>query len=152
MLKIMNRCKQLELIQRVTHERANGALRVALSSRLALQQSQQQMEQLLAYRKEYNDKFLQQGGSGISAVQLNEYRHFLERIDQAIAAQKQVIQQNSDQWIEQRDEWQKVQSHEQAIGNVVEQRYEEERHIEQQQEQKLGDENAQIKGTKQGLN
>lgn len=144
----MTRHKQLELVKRVTEERAKGALRVALTSRQALEQSQQQMEQLKAYRREYSEKFLRSGSDGISAARMAEFRQFLERLDQAIAAQEQVIRDHADEWHERRSHWREIQSHEQAIGNVVERRHAQELHAEQKIEQKVSDESAQKKGSK----
>ena len=144
----MNRSRQLELIKRVTHERASGALQLALSSRQALVQSQQQMEQLKAYRQEYSEKFLRSAGNGISAGRMSEFRQFLERLDQAIDTQAQVIRENTEQLDNRQAAWRVIQSREKAIGSVVEQRNAEALYADQQREQKAGDEGAQIKGAK----
>ena len=144
----MRRYKQLEIIRRVAHERATGARRVAMTSQQILQNNKAQLAQLIAYRAEYNARFLVDGGSGMGASQLAGYREFLTSLDRAISAQERVIEENANQWISNRSLWQKIQAHEQALENVVDRRKSDEIRRHEKNEQKASDERAQSKGAK----
>jgi flagellar FliJ protein len=144
----MPRYKQLELIRRVAHERAVGARGVAMTSQQVLQDNKTQLAQLIAYRAEYNARFLVDGGSGMSANQLAGYREFLTSLDQAISAQDRIIEENVNQWNSNRSLWQKIQAHEQALENVVNRRVSDEIRRQEKKEQIASDERAQSKGAK----
>ncbi len=142
----MRQYKQLELIRRVTRERAVGAQRVAMNSRQIMQNNKSQLTQLIAYRTEYNARFLADGGSGISAIQLAGYREFLTNLDNAISMQERVIKENRNQWVNNRSVWQKILAHEQALEKVVDRRKIDEIREYDKGEQKASDERALIKG------
>ena len=138
----MRQYKQLELIRRVTHERAVGAQRVAMTSQQIMQKNKVQLTQLIDYRTEYNARFLADGCGGISAVQLAGYREFLGSLDNAISMQERVIVENRNQWVNNRSLWQKILAHEQALEKVVDRRKADEIREIDKGEQKASDERA----------
>jgi flagellar FliJ protein len=140
------RYKQLELVARVTHKRAADAQRVAGASLQVLQNNELQLTQLIAYRKEYNARFLVDGGAGISAAQLAGYREFLSSLDNAISLQERVIEENGKQWVSNRSLWQKIHAHERALEKVVDRRKAEDIRSQEIDEQKLSDDRAILKG------
>ena len=142
----MPRNKQLELIRRVAHEKAVGARRVAITSQQVLQNNKDQLAQLIAYRAEYNARFLVDGSGGMGASQLEGYRKFLTSLDEAISVQERIIKENVTQWINNRSLWQKIQAHEKALENVVHRRQSDELRRRENNEQKDTDERAQSKG------
>ena len=142
----MPRNKQLELIRRVAHEKAVGARRVAITSQQVLQNNKDQLAQLIAYRAEYNARFLVDGSGGMGASQLAGYRKFLTGLDEAISVQERIIKENVNQWINNRSLWQKIQAHEKALENVVHRRQSDELRRREQNEQKDTDERAQSRG------
>lgn len=139
----MPRNKQLELIRRVAHEKAVGARRVAITSQQLLQNNKDQLAQLIAYRAEYNARFLVDGSGGMGAGQLAGYRKFLTSLDEAISVQERIIKENVNQWINNRSLWQKIQAHEKALENVVHRRQSDELRRREKNEQKDTDERAQ---------
>lgn len=142
----MQRYKQLELVARVTHKRAADAQRVAMTSQQVLQNNKTQLTQLTAYRKEYNARFLVDGGGGISAAQLAGYREFLSSLDNAISVQQRVIEENGKQCVNNRSLWQKIRAHERALEKVVDRRRADEIRRQEIVEQKISDDHATLKG------
>jgi flagellar FliJ protein len=74
-----------------------------------LVQQQTQLQQLLTFRSEYQDKLHSAGQSGISGRSLHNYQSFLANIDASIAQSQQqlqglekVLQQKRTTWITQR--------------------------------------------------
>ena len=71
--------------------------------------SQQKLELLQGYRNEYGKRFIEAARSGIGSEAMRNYTGFLNRIDEAIDAQQQVVNkshqdtsQGQQQWVEQR--------------------------------------------------
>ena len=52
---------------------------------------QAQIESLLVYRKEYQDRFDRLGAKGVNVAQLLEFRSFIDKLDMAIVGQEQVL-------------------------------------------------------------
>ena len=119
-----------------------------MTSQQILQDNKAQLAQLIAYRAEYNARFLVDGSGGMGANQLAGYREFLTSLDKAISAQKRVVEENVNQWVSNRSLWQKIQAHEQALENVVHRRKFDEIRRHEKREQIASDEHAQSKGAK----
>lgn len=100
------------------------------------------LEQLEQYRDEYARQFAAASESGMGAMQMRDYRAFLERLNQAIEQQLGAIQRAQEACEEQRGEWLHKRSRAQALDKVA-QRYraDEKRHADRQ-EQALLDEHA----------
>jgi flagellar FliJ protein len=71
--------------------------------------SQQKLELLQGYRDEYGERFIEAARSGIGSEAMRNYTNFLNRIDEAIEVQRQVVEQShldtsqgQQQWVEQR--------------------------------------------------
>ena len=63
------------------------------------------MGELEGYREDYIKRFHVTGSVGMSAAQMLDYRAFLVKLDQAIAAQGGVVEQAADLVERQRQEW-----------------------------------------------
>ena len=69
---------------------------------------QQKLELLQGYRNEYSERFIEAARNGIGSEAMRNYTGFLNRIDEAIEAQQQIVKQShldtsqgQQQWVEQ---------------------------------------------------
>ncbi len=85
------RQESLEAVRRITTEREKEAGRELAELRRRLKEAEARMAELLEYRRQYQERFHLAGRRGMGVGQLNEYRIFLSRLDQALAQQRQTV-------------------------------------------------------------
>lgn len=134
----MTRSKRMQPVQRVAQSREQAAVQKLGQSQQYLAAQQSKLEELRTYRDQYAKAFETSGGAGLGSMQLQDYRVFLNRLNEAIRQQEVVIAQCTAQHEKTRQHWLETRSHSQAIDKVVE-RYRQEEHKQQnrkeQQEQ-----------------
>jgi flagellar FliJ protein len=103
---------------------------------------QQKLEMLESYRAEYRERFVEAARAGIGPDQLRNYTAFINRIDDAIAAQHLVVEQSRNHtsqgqqvWIAQRNKVRAFDTLSQRHQKVLAQN-------ESRQEQRSSDEHA----------
>lgn len=114
----MTRSKRLNPVLRVAEHREKDAARLLGQSQQRLQQHQARLRELISYRDEYNLKFQQTCSAGVDVKQLQEYRLFLSRLNDAIAQQQRVMA-NAERELEQaRAAWLRTRTRSQALDKV----------------------------------
>ena len=138
------RLKRLEPVQRLRQFHERDAARRLGEDQQALAAQQTRLSELLQYREDYLQRYRQVLASGRLAGQpLQEYRVFLERLDQAIAQQRQNIERNERACAHSRDQWLSTRTDVRAIDKVVERRRVMLERARLKQEQSESDERAQ---------
>ena len=89
----------------MAENREQAAARLLGEAQTALTEAQQRLGELEGYREDYIKRFHVTGSVGMSAAQMLDYRAFLVKLDQAIAAQGGVVEQAADLVERQRQEW-----------------------------------------------
>ena len=110
----------------------------------------QKLEMLEDYRREYNDRFVQAARDGLSPDAWRNYSAFIGRLDDAIAAQRKLVEQSRNQtsqgqqgWLEQRNKL--------KVFDTLSQRHQADlARTESRQEQKMTDEHAARRGLSNG--
>jgi flagellar FliJ protein len=88
----MNRPQHpLEMLQSLAEERNDDALRRLGASLAAARSAEEQLRLLEAYRAEYRERLARAVSYGLSATEYLNFRLFLVRLDEAIAAQANVV-------------------------------------------------------------
>ena len=101
----MKRSQRFEPVVKVAENREQEAARLLGDAQTALTEAQQRLAELEGYREEYIKRFHVTGSVGMSAAQMLDYRAFLVKLDQAIAAQGTVVEQADNLVERQRQEW-----------------------------------------------
>lgn len=104
------------------------------------QQKCEQLQQLINFKQEYETKLGQMGGQGIDARQLQDYRLFLSKLNQAIDQQSQEVEASEKSLEEVRGQWLSESQHKTAVDNLVDHRLKQQRRAEDKAEQKDADE------------
>ncbi|MCU7802638.1 MAG: flagellar export protein FliJ [Candidatus Thiodiazotropha sp. (ex Lucinoma borealis)] len=139
----MSPSKRLKPVQRFAHSKEQTAARSMGQARKNLQQEEDKLQQLKLYHQEYLDRFQQTAGEGISAIQLQEYRAFLAKLDEAIRQQEEVVAASIVSHSSSKSNWKQKHSRTQALNKAVDRYREQEQKSADQQEQKESDEHSQ---------
>jgi len=76
------------------------------------------LDNLTAYRLEYQNNFNRLGGGGVKVAQLLEYRSFIEKLDKAIAGQQQTLAMLEVEMITKRKLWEGLHYRTQGLNKI----------------------------------
>jgi flagellar FliJ protein len=141
----MSPSKRLKPVQRFAASKEQEAARVMGQAKKSLQQEEAKLEQLKLYHQEYLIRFQQMSAQGINATQLQEYRAFLAKLDEAIKQQQEVVAASVVNHSSTKNTWKKKHSRTQALNKAVERFRKQEQTIADKREQKENDEHSQRK-------
>ena len=141
----MVQSKRLKPVHRVAESREQTAAREMGDSKRYVHQQEERLEQLRSYHAEYLDRFHNAARQGMSAMQLQEYRAFLAKLDRAIREQEGVIADGRDVHQVNKDNWQQKHVRTQALGNVIDRYKQAESQAQDKREQNEVDDRSQRK-------
>jgi flagellar FliJ protein len=139
----MSPSKRLTPVRRVAQSREQKAARHLGQSHRTLQEEETKLKQLKRYHQEYLQRFEEVAKKGISAPQLQEYRAFLEKLDQTIRQQRDVVSASLVDHSSKKDDWRQKHTRTQALNKVVTRYQQQERKAEDRHEQKESDDRSQ---------
>lgn len=126
----------LELMQNRSDEATQK-----LGQLIAAEQSQRsRLEMLEQYRDEYAQRLRDATSQGITQLSLRNYQNFLERIDDAITQQRQVVQNSERSTKTGQEHWHNQNKRLKAINTLSVRHEIKERALDNKQEQKILDE------------
>lgn len=125
-----------------SHEEARESRRLG-EIQATLGDDRKKLDDLKRYRDEYRDGMATRCGD--QAIRWQEYQHFLERLDQAIAAQAERVQEGEARHREQRRVWIEKRQRLESLSRVVDRSTAEEKVLEDRLEQ------ARLDGMTNGL-
>ena len=139
----MTRSKRMQPVQRVAEKRENDAAHRMSESRQQLAHQETRLKELQAYRDQYAAQFSERGNAGLDSMQLQDYRVFLSRLNEAICQQELVIAQCRSRHVLDQDQWTNRRCHTQAVDNLIERFRKDEQRQQHQREQQLQDDHSQ---------
>ncbi len=139
----MTRSKRMQPVKQVADNREQAAVRRLGESQQHLSAQEARLHELCAYRDQYARAFTEQGGNGIDAARLQDYRVFLARLNEAIRQQEALIVQCRSRHQQTRQQWVQTRSHNQAIDKLIERFRRDELRRHARREQQESDEHAQ---------
>jgi len=128
----------LELMQSRTDEATQNLARLIANERDA----KAKLEMLQQYRDEYAARFRQAAQSGINQREWHNYQHFLNRLDDAIDAQRNNVAAQAKQTVAGQLQWQQQRKKLKAFDTLSERHHTAENAREMKREQKMQDEFA----------
>jgi flagellar FliJ protein len=140
------RLKRLEPVQRLKHFHERDAARRLGEDQRALDAQRSRLEELLRYREDYLARYQQVlAAGGLGGQPLQEYRVFLERLDQAIGQQRLNVERGEQACVQARDQWLATRTDVKVIDKVVEQSRQSIERQRMKREQGESDERAQYR-------
>lgn len=118
----MSSSEKLEPIAKIRKQQERNAGRLHGETLREAEKQQQQLDELINYRDQYAQNFKSASESGLSAIQLQEYRIFLTRLDDAVMQQKQFVINGQNKCEVSQKEWMSKRSKSKIIERAVENR------------------------------
>lgn len=138
----MSDLKQLYMVAKVEHDRAQHCGLQYQQANAHLQANQQKLSGLERYRLDYLHTIRLKAQQGVAAMAMSQHHQFVGKLDKACEQQVQVINnavlvshQRKQQWLDQ-------QKKHKAILHLIALKEKQIKHIEAKQEQKMFDELA----------
>jgi len=105
--------------------------------------AQSKLDDLEAFRLEYQEQWIVRGSSGVSGQWLLGYQGFLAQLGTAIDQQRQSLNWHQNNLDKSRDAWQQAFARVEGLRKLVQRYIDEARQLEDKREQKLLDELSQ---------
>jgi flagellar protein FliJ len=137
----MMKSKRFEPIQQIASTSAKDLSRAMGEAGRKVADLERQLEQLQSYRDEYVRKSTQSNGA-IDAVQLQNYRMFLDRLGEALRQHLKNLDNARAEYEKRRALWSEKRIEAESLGRVVERFRKEEQHAADRREQREGDDAA----------
>jgi flagellar protein FliJ len=137
----MMKSKRFEPIQQIASTSAKDLSRAMGEAGRKVADLERQLEQLQSYRDEYVRKSTQSNGA-IDAVQLQNYRMFLDRLGEALRQHLKNLDTARAEYEKRRALWSEKRIEAESLGRVVERFRKEEQHAADRREQREGDDAA----------
>ena len=115
---MMKKSQRIKPIVEIKATQEKSSLEALGASQRKLLATQAQVESLRKYRQEYQDRFKQLGGVGISVVQLLEFRSFMDKLDKAIAGQEHSLSACETDLMTKRKIWEGLHHRTQSLQKV----------------------------------
>ena len=135
----MKTSQTLAPVVRVARHRERDAARQMGDRMRHVDQQQKQLEELVNYRNEYANSFIDRTKSGLSAVKLREYQLFIGRLDIAIEQQKQQLESSRKNCEASQQQWRGADGRHKMINKVVQRRAQAEGQQQTDKEQREND-------------
>lgn len=116
----MTRTTRLQPIAKITRQEERNAARLHGETVQQAEQQQKQLDELITYRNQYLKGFQAAVKSGLAAVQMQDYRLFIKRLDEAILQQQQCVTNGQQQCATSQSKWADKRNRSKMINKVVE--------------------------------
>lgn len=126
-------------VAKIDEQRSGRELGSILQSH---QQKQDQLEQLIQFKADYETTLGSAGGKGIAARQLQDYRLFLTKLSQAVDQQVKEVEDSQLKLDEVRVQWLSKSQRTTALDNLVDQQNKAAKAARDKAAQKESDENT----------
>ena len=115
----MTKSQRLKPVTRVAENREQEAALAMAEAQQALNEREARLNELVGYRAEYHMRYKTASGVGMEAAQIQDYRHFIAKLDQAISGQLALVEAARNVHEETKRQWFATRSKSMALGKVV---------------------------------
>ena len=112
----------LKTVARVVGNEEREMARRMSDCRVNMEKDEQQLMSLMRYRNQYLEGFHGAGGRCFKPAQLQDYRVFLARLDQAIDQQQQALRQSREAFEDMQLRWLKLHGENKALQKLINKR------------------------------
>ncbi|HEY8023042.1 MAG TPA: flagellar export protein FliJ [Burkholderiaceae bacterium] len=104
--------------------------------------AEKKLELLQKYREEYASRFQAKMAQGLSPMGYRNFQAFIEKLDEAIAGQQQVVRDAENGVAREKGAWQASERKRMSYGTLASRAVKEEQQRENKKDQKMNDEHA----------
>ena len=136
----MQRSKKLQPVANLAKLNERSAAKQHGSVLRELKKQENQLDELINYRNQYLTAFKTASESGLSAIQMQDYRIFLQRLEDAIQQQQQNVINGRQNTQSSQTKWTDTRNQSEMINKVVENRQQvENQQVEKREQRELED-------------
>ena len=139
----MNSCKRMQPVAEMAQQQAEAAAQSVAECNRAYESLRRQLDELHSYRDDYANGLRHKGCQGFNAIQIKDYRLFLERLNRAIEQQQVILSSAGIRLTTSKQVLIEKQQRAKAIDSVVSRYQQAERREQSRRDQREGDEHAQ---------
>lgn len=129
--------KGLALVIDLAKGKQQEAGELLASAQAQLARAEEQLQQLSSYRAEYQQRFQQNSGRGVSIHSLLDGQQFMRQLDRAISAQADEVFHKENLVAQARSTWQDAARYRQSLEQYHEQQLQRAAHKREKREQRL---------------
>lgn len=115
----MVQSKRLKPVHRVAESKEQTAAKELGDSKRYVNAQEERLEELRRYHDEYLERFHSAAKMGMSALQLQEYRAFLSKLERAIREQETIIEDGLNVHKFKKNSWKQKHVRTQVLGKVI---------------------------------
>ncbi len=142
----MVKSKRFEPIANLARDSEREAAKALGSALKNLQDQVDQLDNLMRYQEDYNQRLNYSASMGISAQELNEYIEFLSKLATAIEGQEQAVEQAKQALQEKKLFWFSKRGRSKALDSVLERYVQDEaKQLDKREQHELDDRNSRTK-------
>ena len=139
MIKNVKKSKRFAPVKQIAENKETAAAVDMNKSAETQQACIQQLKQLQTYREDYVLQFKARGQSGLSALMLQEYQTFVQKLDRAIIEQTNVVKRAEQQLDGYKQAFKESHSRKKVVDKLIQKSKKEEAFAADKQEQKVAD-------------
>jgi len=138
----MVKSKRFEPIANLAHDSEREAAKVLGRALKGLDEQVEQLNNLIRYQADYNQRLNSSASAGMNAQNMNEYIEFLSKLSTAIERQEQVVEQAKKNLQEKKQFWFSKRGRSKALDSVLERYVQDEaKQLEKREQSDLDDRN-----------
>ena len=115
----MKKSKRIQPLKNLASRHEQQAARTLGQSRSQLGQQQGRLEELFAYRQEYQQRFRREAENGIRGAQLQTYQSFMLQLDEAIRQQRVQVEQAEQSCQTVTEQWRETHIRTQVLDKTI---------------------------------
>jgi len=116
---MLKKSKRFEPVKKIAANNETAAAVKMSQSVQAQDESIEQLEKLRGYRTDYVEQFKLKGQGGLSALRLQEYQAFVQKLDRAIEEQVLVVNRMRSKLGEDRQAFKKTSSRKKVVEKLI---------------------------------
>jgi flagellar FliJ protein len=115
----MTKSKRLKPVVKIAEDRERAAARLMGDSQRLVDERQARLDELIAYRREYSAQFAGGAAPARSALQINDFRLFLQRLDEIIRQQQRLLDDSHRELEQKKQAWLNSRTKKAALEKAV---------------------------------
>ncbi len=139
----MTKSQRLRPLAKLAKDDEHSAARLMSECQRRLDLQRARLDDLRAYRQDYDNKLYTTGRSGMEAGALQRYKSFLAKLDEAIALQVQVVERIQEEYEQKSSAWSDARARHKSLDKAVAHHRSQEVARQERREQQQNDERAQ---------
>ena len=139
----MKKSQRLRPVIKIAKNREENAAKALSEGRRIHSRNEAKLAELLAYQKEYTRRYEDAGRNGINVDKINEFRRFLERLNDAISSQKKIVKVSTVELDKKNKAWSQTRVKHKSLDKVAGRHRADENRDEERGEQSESDDRSQ---------